>query len=112
VAVDATLRYMLRNTWVRNNAFTYNYHRRAKCRVGEEVAGLREPRRLALKAATILIAEVGIEKDRKLWFRDQKRRERAPKLREDLRREDEVLEEDILAQANDASIACRRYSNR
>jgi hypothetical protein len=91
----------------KKQSVTYDYHRRAERRVCEEVARLREPRRFALKAATILVAEVWIEEDRKLWFRNQKRRERAPKLWEDLRREDVVLEEHVLTQANEASIACR-----
>jgi hypothetical protein len=49
---------------------TYDYHRRAERSVHKEVARLRETGRLALKPATILVAEVWIEKDRKLGLRD------------------------------------------
>jgi hypothetical protein len=59
-------------------ADTYNYDCRYECSVCEEVTGLREPRRLALEKAAILIEEVRIHQDRELRFRDQERREEAP----------------------------------
>lgn len=57
---------------------TYNYKRSAERCVCEEVTGLREARRLALKAAAILVAEVRVHKDSELRLRDQERRERTP----------------------------------
>lgn len=84
---------------------TYDYYRRHEGGVHEEIAGLREPRRLALKHAAVLVEEVRVHEDGELGLRDEERREEAPDLRPYLRGEDEGLVECVGAQADDASVA-------
>lgn len=57
---------------------TYDYYRRHKRSVYEEVARLREARRLSLKQATILVEEVWVHQDSELRLRYEERREDAP----------------------------------
>lgn len=91
--------------------YTYSNKPRAKRRIHRKIPGLREPRALALQPTAILVAKVRVHEDAELGLGDEKRRERAPQVRERLEREDEGLEEDIVAQADDAAVAQRRHGH-
>jgi hypothetical protein len=76
---------------------TYGYYRRNKRSVREEVARACEATALSLNRAAVLVQEVWIEQDGELRLRYEKGREKAPNMRQHLRREDILADEHVLA---------------